>query len=215
MIMVTCVLVRGNVPFTPEYVVRLRSMIGRFIDRSFHMFCLTDQPKSMPRDVTPIVIKPRAGMPGWWSKLELFNPANGLKGPGLYVDLDVLLVAPLRPIIEFPAGMALAPHAGSWEGRDGKVVVKRFNSSVIKVDDWCLHHHLYSDWSPAVADRLWGDQDWIGERAPYAQTMPLEWFPRLSEVKPPWPRGTKVVLCKKPKNHDAVKQYPWFNEMWR
>jgi hypothetical protein len=74
---------------------------------------------------------------------------------------------------------------------------------------------IFTMWSRDSADRLWGDQDWIGEVMPSAVTMPIKWFPRLSEARPPWPEETKVVLCKKPKNADAAKQFPWFDQAWR
>jgi hypothetical protein len=33
-------------------------------------------------------------------------------------------------------------------------------------------------------------------------------------VRPPWPKEAKVVLVKKPKNHEAVERWPWFEAMW-
>jgi hypothetical protein len=47
--------------------------------------------------------------------------------------------------------------------------------------------------------------------------MPAEWFPRLSEVVGTWPAmepDAKVVLCKKPKNAEAVKTLRGFAEVW-
>ena len=67
-----------------------------------------------------------------------------------------------------------------------------------------------------VAARLHGDQDWIGEQRPDALQMPVEWFPRISELNGLLPKaGTKVVLCKKPKNSIAADLYPWVNAAWR
>jgi hypothetical protein len=74
---------------------------------------------------------------------------------------------------------------------------------------------LYTDWTPAVTQRLSGDQDWTGERLPQARGLPREWFPRLSEaVRPPWPAEAKVVLVKVPKNHIAAQEVPGFLEWW-
>lgn len=76
--------------------------------------------------------------------------------------------------------------------------------------------YLFDDVSPADYQTFSTDQDWIGFRATAAKGMPLEWFPRLSKIGPPetWSPSTKVILTKKPKNHDAVTRYPWFNEWW-
>jgi hypothetical protein len=81
--------------------------------------------------------------------------------------------------------------------------------------DWDATPDLYRNWTPAVARRLWGDQDWIGEQCAFARTMPADWFPRLSAGRRNWPETSKVVLCKAPKNAEAALLWNWFDEMWR
>lgn len=213
---VTCVFVRGHVPFTPEYVVRLRSMARRSLPP--HRFvCLTDHFAWLPDDIETITVEPPPREFAWWTKVQLFNTALGFSGRMMYLDLDVLLVGDLSAVYAHPDSFVLAPDGAPAfrpRNRDLKVV-KRFNSSVMAWDAG-THHELFADWTPAVAKRLWGDQDWIGERCPQATALPAEWFPRLSKCgAPPWPEHAKVVLCKKPKNHDAVVQWPWFDQEWR
>jgi len=211
---VVCVLVRGHVAFTPEYVKRLHSMARRRIGREFEFVCLTDQPQAMPKGVRPIVIKSPRGLKGWWAKIELFKPGR-FGGRVLYLDLDTLIVDSVDEIIDFPAEFALAPDgAPNFKGQDGLRVVKLFNSSVM-VWDWDAVGDLYRKWTPAVAARLWGDQDWIGEQMPTARAMPLEWFPRIRAVKNGWPDTAKVVLCKAPKNAEAARLWKWFDEVWQ
>lgn len=213
---VACVWVKGHVPYPVEYVKRLASMVARHLDRPYKFVCLTDGPDRVPSGVEPIHIKNPRPLDGWWSKVQLFNPKHGLTGRVLYLDLDTLVVKPLDPIVDFPASFALVPHSGRFNGRDGHAVVKRFNSSVM-VFDAGVTHRLYEEWSPEVADRLHGDQDWIGEQYPEAWTMPLPWFPRVAEVGPEGriPAEAKVVLVKTPKNILAAKKWPWFNREWR
>lgn len=213
MLTVACVLVRGHVAFTPEYVWRLHSMARRRIEREFEFVCLTDQPKQMPKGVRPIEIKPPDGMKGWWAKIQLFKPGR-FGGRVLYLDLDTLLLDSLDEIIDFPADFALVPDgAPNFKGQNGLSVVKCFNSSVM-VWDWDAVHQLHRNWTPSVARRLWGDQDWIGEQMPGARKMPLEWFPRLTSERE-WPEAAKVLLCKAPKNLQAAAMWKWFEEMWR
>jgi hypothetical protein len=216
MITVACVWVEANVPFGLEYVDKLRSMVRRRIPYSHRFVCLTDRPRHCESvGVEPIRIERPVARPGWWSKIELFNPAHGLAGECLYLDLDVLLVADITPILLFNHwGLALIPHAGSFEGRQGLKVVKRYNSSVMRFTPSAELARLWAGWTPGVARRLWGDQDWIGEQMPAQPTMPLEWFPRISEIKRP-ARDAKVVLMKRPKNHIAAEQWPWVREIWR
>jgi hypothetical protein len=214
---VACVWVNGHVPFGVEYVDKLRTMVERHLAREHRFVCFTDRPKQLARDMDHIRIDtPPAGIKGWWSKLELFNREAGLTGRVLYLDLDTLVVDALDPIVDFPSPFALAPHAGTFNGKDGLLVIKKFNSSVMVWDAGC-NHDLYDNFTPAIARTLWGDQDWIGTVCPNAAAMPAEWFPRLSEVVGTWPAmepDAKVVLCKKPKNAEAVKTLRGFAEVW-
>jgi hypothetical protein len=225
MLTVACVWVNGHLPYKVEYVERLHAMARRWISRPFTFVCLTDQPHLVPAGVTAIEIPNPNPLKGWWSKVELFR-AGRFTGRVLYLDLDSLIVDPLDVVIDYPAAFALAPHAGTFNGKGGLHVVKAFNSSVM-VWDAGTQDYLHTDWTPAVAAMLWGDQDWIGTMAHTAKAMPLEWFPRLSESmidatsatgkKWIWngpPSGAKVVLCKKPKNSIAAAMVPEFAEAW-
>lgn len=210
---VVCVWVKGHVSFTAEYVRKLHQMVQRSVRRPYRFVCLTDRP-SLISEIETIRIPSPAGIKGWWSKVNLFRSNIGLSGRILYLDLDTLIVGDLDDIIDYPAPFALAPHAGTFNGKDGLAVVKRFNSSVM-VWTYGVNYRLYDDWTPAVAKRLHGDQDWCGEQMPNAAAMKLEWFPRISELggNPPNPQA-KIVLVKTPKNEVAAQMYPWVKEAW-
>jgi hypothetical protein len=215
---VACVFVRGEYPYTVEYVERLYAMVRRWLDRPFRFVCLTDQPEAMPPGVEAIPIATLPECFAYWAKLELFNPRRAWPGRVLYLDLDTLVVAPLAPLVDFDALFALTadpPREGQKStDRYGRQIVRRFNSSVM-VWDGGTQTSLYTDWRPSVAARLSGDQCWIGEHAPSAVGMPRRWFPRLSEVTgPPFDPHVKVVLSKHPKNHVAVASRPWFAPLW-
>lgn len=215
MITVAAVWVKANVPYGPEYVTNLRAMVARHLTRPHRFVCLTDRPYLLPADmeVEPIVLP--AGIAGWWAKVLLFNPARKLGERVLYLDLDTLVVSSLDPVADYPADFALIPDAGSFKPRTAHRVIKRFNSSVM-VWSGAACSRLYTEFHGGIPQRLWGDQDHIAEQMPDAATMPLEWFPRLSELhgKPPAP-AAKVVLSKKPKNAEAAKQLPWVADVWR
>ncbi len=215
---VVCVWVHGHVPFTSDYVIRLASMVKRHMDRPYRFVCLCDKPYMLSRNegIERILIsKPEKNVFGWWSKLSVFNEAHGFKGRMIYLDLDTLVMQSLAPILDYPSKFALIPHGGTFRSRAGLKVLDRFNSSVM-VWDAGVNRHLWDDWSPAVAKLLWGDQDWISDQMPEADTMPLSWFPRISELKEARPSPeAKVILIKKPKNEDAARLYPWVAEAWR
>jgi hypothetical protein len=213
MLTVACVWVNGHLPYKMEYVERLHGMTRRWMTRPFDFVCLTDQPHLFKSVVRAIEIPNPNPLKGWWSKVELFAPGR-FTGRVLYLDLDTLIVNGLDDVIDYPAEFALAPHAGTFNGKGGLQVVKRFNSSVM-VWDAGTQDHVYTGWTPAVAAMLWGDQDWIGTMAHTAKAMPARWFPRLSELDGREPSSdAKVVLVKKPKNEEAAKQFAWFKEAW-
>jgi len=214
MLTVACVLVRGHADYTPEYVIRLKSMCWRYLSVAYRFVCLTDEPSQLPTEIETIKIPSPVNLKGWWAKLQLFNKNRGFSDRVLALDLDVLVVNSLMPIVEYPAKFALVPDGAPNFKPKGRAVVKRFNSSVM-VWDAGVNDSLYDDWSAGVALRLWGDQDWIGERMADAAAMPIEWFPRLSECGDSWSADAKVILCKKPKNAFAAHKWEWFNEAWQ
>lgn len=215
---VACVYVHGEYPYTVDYVARLKGMAARWLSRPFRFVCLTDQPWAMPAGIESI---PIAKLPGFapWSKLELFNPVRQWAGRVLYLDLDTLVVSPLAPLVDIKAPFVITddpPSQAKPRTRDsfGRAIVRRFNSSVM-VWDGGTQTDLYTKWTPDVAARLSGDQDWIGEQKPDAVTWPRSWFPRLSELRGQAPTDpAKVVLVKVPKNHIAAEQEPWFAPLW-
>ena len=211
---VACLYVRGEYPYTVQYVARLREMVDRWMDRPFRFVCLTDRPDTLPPGVEPIRVDKLHGFAPW-TKLQLFNPARGWSGRVLYLDLDVLIVAPLAQLLDVPAQFAITDDPTGKQGRDSfkRQIVRRFNSSVM-VWDGGTQTDLYTSWSPAVSDRLSGDQDHIGEQQPEVYRLPRAWFPRLSEVKDGPTPDAKVILAKVPKNHIAADLYPWFGSMW-
>jgi len=218
MITVACVFVRGHVPYTPEYVVRLRAMVTKHLSLDHRFVCLTDRPSRLPADLTTLPIPGPGALAGWWSKLHLFDREQPLGDRVLYLDLDSLVVASLDPIATYPAPLALVPHTGATSvgSRFGKRVIKKFNSSVV-VYDRPATYALWDAWRPEIADALHGDQDFIGEQRPDAAVMPTEWFPRVSSIGAAGqiPAEARVILSKKPKNLECAALWPWFDAIWR
>ncbi len=215
---VLCLLVHGEYPFTPDYVRRLHKMVTRYCDRPFKMYCFTDQPDAMPDGVEPITITKFPDCYALWNKLQCFNPAHGFTGRMLFLDLDVLIVSSLAPIIDYPADFALTEDIFAKERANdliykGRRLVRKFNSSVM-VWNGGEQSHLFTDWTHDVSMLYSTDQDFAGAMCPTAEAMPSVWWPRISQVRPPWPIEAKVILCKKPKNHLAIKQWPELNQWW-
>lgn len=219
---VACVFVRGNYPYTLEYVVRLERMVRKHLQRPFRFVCLTDRsPAVRAAGIEAIPIAKLQVDQAYWHKVHLFRVASEWVGRVLFLDLDVLVVDDLLPIVDYPATFAICEDEMAREkpavdmDSAGRQILRRFNASVIAWNAGAAQH-LWNNWTPAVAKRLQGDQDWYAEQMPDAAAMPYTWFPRLSRLTgpPPFPMDTKVVLAKKPKNHLAAQQYPWFAPLW-
>jgi len=198
-------------------------MARKFLPYPFTFVCFTDQPELFRSPIETIRIPSHLpGCPsaiGFWNKLQLFNPEHGLIGRVLFLDLDVLVVNHLTPLVDYPASFALASDELALErpARDvntiGQTIIRKFNASAMVF--WAdAAYELWLDWTPDVTARLQSDQDWYGERIPEASALPVSWFPRLSRVQPPFAEDAKVVLVKKPKNHHAAAQWPWFEQAW-
>lgn len=218
---VACVFVQGNYPYTLDYVVRLERMVRRHLDRPFRFVCFTDQPDAVRKAGLQAIPIPNMHLrQAFWHKVHLFDPANGLTGRVLYLDLDVLVVADLDPLVDTGAPFTCAADLfGHGDGppvrgaKDGRVVCQKHQGSVIVFDVGAVSD-LFTDWTPALADHYYGCDDWMSERYPEAPVLSLAWFPRISQVQPPWPEDAKVVFVKKPKNHLACQQWPWFEPLW-
>jgi hypothetical protein len=194
-------------------------MVARYLSRDHSFVCLTDKPHQFKdTDIKAVEIsRPMYGMFGWWSKLHLFDDsiAELQSGRCMYLDLDTLVLKTLDVVVDYPSPFALVPDdAPNFRGKMGRLTVKKFNSSVM-VWNGGEQNALYNDFRVAVSHRLWGDQDWIGEKVPTADRMPLEWFPRVSQCIAAPPPAARVVLCKKPKNYEAAKEIPWVREAWQ
>jgi hypothetical protein len=207
-----CVWVRGHRNYGVEYVERLKNMVARHTSKQFNMVCLSDRIDAhLPCHTFEIQ---REDGFAWWEKRKLFKLDRVMSNGGriLYLDLDVIIMGDLDPIIDYPADFAISPcSAPNWQGKDGLVCVKGYNSSVMVWNDGA-RRQFHDAWTPDVAMRLWGDQDWYKEISPNEAVMPAEWFERLSGTEPK--PETKVVFCIKTKNHKAIERLPWLRECW-
>jgi len=218
---VACVFVRGNYAYSLDYVVRLERMARRYLSRPFRFVCLTDQPEAVSAaNIEAIAIPNLRLTQAFWHKVFLFDPTMPLYGRVLYLDLDTLIVAPLDPLVDTGDPFICAADLfGNGDGppvvgfKDGRVVCQKHQGSVIVFDAGAVAD-LYTDWSPSLANHYYGCDDWMSERYPDAPVLPLAWFPRISQVQPPWPAEAKVILVKKPKNHLAAQQWDWFDAQW-
>src|SRR6185369_8319330 len=75
-----------------DYVRALQEGVGRHLRIKHQFVCLSDR---LIPGVPCIAL--RHELPGWWSKLELFE----LKQPLVYFDLDVIITKDLSPLLKW------------------------------------------------------------------------------------------------------------------
>lgn len=149
MLTVACVFKKSKT-YKRLYVERLERMVAQHLSQPYRFVCVDDSP-----------------FPGWWAKISLFNRFSGRV---LYLDLDSTVIGSLDALANHPAPFVIVKNFKEIR-EDPKA---KFNSSVMAFDADAARH-LFTEFSPAVMDRLNGDQDWISERLPNAETFPADW----------------------------------------
>ncbi len=91
--------------FGPEYVNRLRSMLGRHLHLDHRLTCVTDDPAGLDPEVRVLPMwgehgEMKAGSRSCFRRLRMFDPAvREHLGPRfLHLDLDVVIVGDITPI---------------------------------------------------------------------------------------------------------------------
>ncbi len=134
--------VKWGTKYDARYVNVLRAMCEK--NAPYHEFqCFTDDPRGIDPRVVIRDLPP--GFLGWWNKIALFRPGL-FDGRVLYLDLDVAVTGRLAPLLS--GGIIHDWH------------VPTYNSSAMC---WVAGEHadIWEKYTPDVASRLHGDQDWI------------------------------------------------------
>jgi hypothetical protein len=126
-LIVACVRTGPKFPFM--YVERLRNMVARHMGLPYVFVCLTDQRERC--DGTIFVDVKEIGLPGWWSKLVLFEPSWRETSQIIYLDLDTVIIGDLAPLADVPHEFAILESPVRAHG-----VVSypcKYNSSVMTI----------------------------------------------------------------------------------
>lgn len=100
--MISVICWRWGPLFSPLYVERLRNMLQRHLRVDWRLYCFTDDPASLPRDVIPMPI-PRelSALPRCRRRMWQYNAAvDATLGRRLLsIDLDVVITADITPLV--------------------------------------------------------------------------------------------------------------------
>lgn len=180
--------------YPARYVNILRAMCEK--NAPYHEFqCFTDDPEGL--DPRVIVRELPSGLHGWWNKIALFKPGL-FSGRVLYLDLDVAVTGRLAPLLG--GGIIADWHVGGY------------NSSVMC---WEAGEHaaIYERYTPAVAGRLHGDQDWITELGGWEVFTPGVCASYRAHATKGVPSGAALVCFHgEPKPHEITSG--WVPAIW-
>lgn len=134
--------------FTPAHVLALQAQCAKYAPLATFE-CLTDV------GVPGVQCRPlRHGWPGWWAKMELFDPA--VPGDFLFMDLDTVVAGPLDDILDVRKLTLLRDFY-----RDGKKLKEGLGGGLIYLPEEA-RADVWGYWSanPALAMRMFprGDQ---------------------------------------------------------
>ena len=213
---IACVYRPGG-DFFAEYVYRLQRNLRDHVKVPYRFVCLSTQDL---RGVTTLRLK--RNLPGWWSKLELFD--HKLPGPVWYFDLDTIIVSDVTDIVSTEFEFAAL---GPFLGLDGKPLMAgdAMGSGVMAFDGTVDRSYIPRAYTSRTdmeyrTRRRWGDQGFIqdqikSEFEPLQQHFPGRIIRFKSDVRradktlAPVPHGASIVCFSgKPRPHEINWSLP-------
>lgn len=170
---IDCACVIHSDKYEWQYVDRLHSMLTRHLDREIRLHVWTEPHRRVP---DPYVRHDLIDWPGisgprksWWYKLQMFDPSNGITGPLLYFDLDLVVVGDLTWITQLPCDRFWAVKDFRYLWRQERV---ELNSSIMywptKQYNWIWEDFMQRDRAETVR-KYPGDQDYLNAVIPKDQ----------------------------------------------
>lgn len=206
--------IRWGTKYGPDYLHRLHRMIARHTTPPWTLWCMTDDPASLPDGVRPLPLldlgcAPPTGTFGIWGKSRIWaedlsgGRGDGPRGPVLFMDLDLVVTGSLDGFFT--------------HGRPDDVILARnWNTPLEKLGQTSLFRYPVGKLAPlramfqadpqGIADRYRFEQRFVTRNAPGGVSFwPYGWvrhfkldcvppFPLSLARAPRLPRGTKVVI---------------------
>lgn len=114
--------------YYPEYVYALQKQIEKHYKKPHRFICMTDYDNLKCES-----IRLKDNLPGWWSKIELFQPDLVSENPDdtfIYFDLDTCIFSDITDLVEYPHTMSALSQVDS-ETVAGRKVEKKLGSGLM------------------------------------------------------------------------------------
>jgi hypothetical protein len=238
--MVNVICMKWGVKYGPDYVNTLRAMLTRHLHQPHRFICFTDDGTGIGPGVEIMPLPPMdlpEGKERGWRKLSTFqNPLFDIKGPTLFLDLDIVITGRMDDFFELPGKFCIIHDwAKPWR-ITGNSSVYRFEAGA--------HPEILADFLKdidGVKRAVRNEQEYLTRemhRQGLVTYWPKEWcvsfkhsclptFPLNLFQTPALPTGAKVVVFHgnpnppeavvgKSKNlYRHVRPTPWVAEHWR
>jgi len=200
------VCVKWGTKYGPDYVSKLQNMVRRHCTIDYQFICLTDDPV-VGVECLELVEK---NVQGWWNKLLLFHPEQGLDGTVLFFDLDMLIYDNIDDLL-------------TWGSLEDFTACRDFLFDEI---GGCTmrfqpekYHFIWDRWNEKGRPNIpHGDQKWITDQLDSWNPLPDQW---VVSYKVPdranrsflqtghyIPEGSKVMAFHgKPKPHEVATDF--------
>ncbi len=133
--------------YSCEYVNKLYRGVKKHLDRPFRMVCFTDDPSGVDpavecRPIDPLVVVPRLAN-NIMLKITLLHSHTGLKGPTLFLDLDVIIMGSLDDLFDYkPDRFCMIHNWVAWRKQLLRPRPDIGNSSVVRFMPGTCDHAL-------------------------------------------------------------------------
>jgi hypothetical protein len=195
--------------YGPPFINRLYAMVKRNITPPFTFTCFTDSraelnPEILCEDLPPLDVQMPVNTKGIWPKARLWGPTLGqLKGPVLFLDLDLVIVGSLDDL--FTVGGAddvvIARNQTTPFERLGQTSVFRFPVGKLVP----LQEKFRAD-PQGIADKYRFEQRFVTRNAPGGvRFLPRRWVLHFKQdccwpiplnyvLAPKLPRDARIIL---------------------
>lgn len=235
--------------YPAEYVNKLYVGVSKHLKRPFSFYCCTDDPTALGQDIKVIPFPENPGLKSWWPhvlvKLMLTkNGFGGLKGPTLFLDLDLIIMDELDSFFDYEPGrfciihnwvnrrksaLGLRPKVGNSSifrfdaGPDSDSIYQTFLAEMDRAEDRTIFNTEQAFMTYAMKNPVWWPESWV--RSYKWNCRPV--FP-LNLIKAPTaPKDCKVLVFHgKPDPEEAIVGYkgkkihhnmraaPWIEKFW-
>lgn len=218
---ITCVYWEGKFRkrnYAPGWALRIKSMAERRMKSNFDFVVMTNVPHRFPSEVNTVELL--SEVPGWWAKLEAFDPGVFGTSRVLLLDLDLVIMKDLTPLFDHEGEFCLANTVGPFNrlvrpGMHSAGVIVFDAGSALTVRIW---EDFFLQDKEAHMKNYRGDGRFLDRWTSHFTRFPEGWVTKLRYCPENGNLPTKkakIIHCMPWKNDIAAKKFKWVREVWQ